>query len=135
MKTAGIVAICIDADGTVRAYGTIGFGLPSELVCLLPEAATSSGWRCCAALPPWPPPRSSSSPRISTSACPVTATLSPAPFTVAAVDHRIREMQANGGMADVNRTFKAARASTSSLRYRDHLDAFKIKLVEQMARR
>lgn len=52
---------------------------------------------------------------------------------VAAVDHRIREMQANGGMAAVNRAFKAARAATPSLRYRDHIEAFKLKMVEEIA--
>jgi hypothetical protein len=52
---------------------------------------------------------------------------------VAVVDHRIREMQQNGGMAEVNRAFKAARATTPSLRCRDHLDAFKLKMVEEVA--
>jgi hypothetical protein len=42
-------------------------------------------------------------------------------------------MQASGGLAQVNRSLKAAGAATPSLRYRDHLDAFKIKLVEQIA--
>jgi hypothetical protein len=42
-------------------------------------------------------------------------------------------MQANGGMAAVNRAFKAARAATPSLRYRDHIKAFKLKMVEEIA--
>jgi hypothetical protein len=52
---------------------------------------------------------------------------------VSIVDHRIREMQANGGMAGVNRAFKAARAAAPTLRYRDHLNAFRLTLIEKMA--
>ena len=33
LKSAGIAAICIAADGEVTAYATIGIGLPAGLVC------------------------------------------------------------------------------------------------------
>jgi hypothetical protein len=55
---------------------------------------------------------------------------------LAAVDtvHRkTQQLQASGGMKLIHLAFKAARAATPTLRHRDHLDAFKIKLVEQTA--
>jgi hypothetical protein len=58
-------------------------------------------------------------------------------LALAAVDivhNRMQQMQASGGMKPINQTFKAARAVTPSLRYaRDHLDAFKLKPVEEVA--
>jgi hypothetical protein len=52
---------------------------------------------------------------------------------VDAVHDMMQRMQGSGGMKQVNEAFKAARATTPSLRYRDHLEAFKLKLIEAMA--
>lgn len=42
---------------------------------------------------------------------------------VDAVNDAMRRMQDSGGMGDLNRAFKVARAEQPSLRYRDYLDA------------
>ena len=44
----------------------------------------------------------------------------------------MQQMQASGGMRTVNSGVQAARAATPTLRYRDHLEAFKIKLVPDL---
>lgn len=52
---------------------------------------------------------------------------------VDAVNGTVRQMQEIGGMREVNRAFKAARTETPSLRYQDHMEALKLKLIQGMA--
>jgi hypothetical protein len=46
----------------------------------------------------------------------------------------IDEMQHNGGLRDLNRSFKAARKVDRSLRYHDYLHAKKAAMLEAIAR-
>lgn len=53
---------------------------------------------------------------------------------VDAVTVALKRMQDTGGMQDLNRSFKIARAETPSLRYADYLDAWKANALEAMAK-
>ena len=128
LRSAGIAAICIDADGEVMAYRTIGLELPAGLVCF--ACLRSDVERLAALARRCRGDQAAIAAQIEQPAGDLYIGLSRhadvlrGRCAVGLVDHRIREMQANGGMAQVNRAFKEARAATPSLRYRDHLDAF-----------
>lgn len=138
LKTAGIAAIVIGADGEVTACGTIGIDLPDGWVCfgclagdidrltVLARRCRGDQAEVAAQLEQLAADHFIG---LSRHADVVARAL----HAVAAVDHRIRELQASGGMVEANRAFKAARATEPSLRYRDHLDSFRLKLLEQMA--
>ncbi len=51
-----------------------------------------------------------------------------------AVNAEFKRLQDTGGMREINSAFKAARAETPSLRYRDYLDAWRANTLEAMAR-
>lgn len=138
LKSSGVAAIVISPDGKVTACGTIGIDLPPGWVCfgcLAGDIDRLAGLaRRCRG------DQAEVAAQLGQLAADHFIGLSRhadvvarALHAVALVDDRIREMQSSGGMAAVNRAFKTARAVTPSLRYRDHLDAFKSKLIEQMA--
>jgi hypothetical protein len=53
---------------------------------------------------------------------------------VAGVTKKMAELQNAGGMKELNRAFKAARAADPSLRYYDFIHAKKIEMLEAIAR-
>jgi len=138
LKSAGIAAVCIDADGQVTAYATVGIDLPAGLVCFAclrgdVERLTAHARRCRG-------DQATVAAQLKQLAADLYIGITPHHLAIdralAAVDivhNRMQQMQASGGMKQVNSAFKAARTVTPSLRYRDHLDAFKLKLVEEIA--
>ena len=138
LRSAGIAAICINPDGHVAAYGTVGIDLPANLVCFAClrrdiERLAAHAQRCRG-------DQAAVAAQLEQLAADLYIGLSRhsevvawAMHAVAVVHRRIREMQSNGGMKAVNAAFKAARTVAPSLRYRDHLDAFKLKLIDETA--
>jgi hypothetical protein len=139
LKAADIGAICIDVDGSVTMYETVGVKIPTGMVILCCRSGDISQLaalaRACRG------DQAAVAVQLEQLAGDLGIGLSPhavvvdrALAAVEAVNTTIDHMQRTGGMREFNAMFKTARSVAPSLRYHDYLHGRKAEMLEAMAR-
>jgi hypothetical protein len=143
LKSAGIVAVYVDAAGAIGAVDAVGITAPLDcsLLCCASgnhaKVATLAGARAVAGRG-----QAAGMAAVRSAALEFGIGLTPhetvirrAFVAVQTVDQRIVDLQRNGGMKEMNAEFKAARKAGAVLRYQDFLHAKKLAMLEGIARR
>lgn len=143
IKAAGIAAVYADAAGAIGAVDIVGFDAPPAWVLLCCARGKHIGIATKAAARV---PRGTgqvtalAALRAVAADCGVGLTphqtvIQRALAVVKAVNERIADLQATGGMKDLNAEFKETRRAGPFVRYHDFLHAKKMAMVEAIARR
>jgi len=141
IRCAGIAGVYVDADGAIGAVDHVSlFGHPDGRVMFCCAAGNQLKVAAMANMRPGTgQPGGMKAVRAAAAALGIGLTgiddvISRASAAVAAVSLTIADMQRTGGMKELNREFKAARAADPRLRYHDFLHDRKAGMLAALAR-
>jgi hypothetical protein len=143
MKAAGIAAVYVDAGGAIGAADTAGMSCPAGrimLCCARGNHAKVAGlavarMRANAGQAAALAAVREAAAEMGIGLTPHDTVIRRAFAAVETVNLRIAELQATGGMREMNTEFKAARKAGTEVRYQDFLRTKKIIMLEAIAGR